>query len=1101
MQLDTVSSERLQLMEKASNYDQQFIQQRNERAQFIEERDNLLKLTEHQKDEIERLQSDNRMFKQQLKNAISAKCEAIARVDEIESKETTFEYKERRFEQEREILQSQIRTLSQDLNRNVMDLQNFRRENTLHTVKLETCLSEKEAELKIAQNQCNQYKETIEQLTENTQELSQKILKQNEDAQKMMDYYKKELDAKTKLAELYKSNCDDTDVERNELTTAIADLKRMLSDASDQYGELETTHKATLLSHEQQLDELNKIIAQLRLDLKNANDFLQKTQKENIDEAVAKLAPTAAIASRLLRSDMSLTDIYSLYVKTSDDLEREKCEHAQVQLQLKQILEELNENAPIYKKRDFELKCLNKTYLDLKEQYEQLISEKIEVESKLQELQKANNTLDRENTRLQSTQGDLNRQVCCLLKEVEELRTGLMPKPVNKDNMAEMNGDNSCGSENGSKMADKILSKTIVTFTSIVELQANNQKLLLLIRDLTRQLESAEQFRKEINDIQYLENIERYSRKVKQMEDMLHEREEAFKSILTKCERYKKLYFYLQKKLNTSEDTGRYGMSTKKRKIATKEGEENNQYLEEDSQDERNNNIDDHDTDDIESLIDTESLDNEDIKSLDKPNLEHKDNDTNKTDNKRKINEIKENIQKEYKKRIHDLQQQLDLFKDQYNTQKEQFEYYTKEKKNNEKMLHDQCDSMREEVRQLMSKNANLLSTLEYNKEQIKLQQKNVATYKQQIRTLEERCKNYEGTIIKHEQTLIYLKDEAMKASHNHSSAESEAEHLRHDNQMLKDSITRLQIERDSYHREQQNQSLLLNNLELIKSNLERSEMEGRIRLEQRLDETVRELSAQRRRFQEEEDRFREIMNDLKRQSDTANQELTNERKEMEKLTEVISSLRSELTIKTQKIDELSKKLQTSLTPSTGDNPIVAANKRAREFELKYENISIEIESMKKDLTKAREHAQQYYKMSQSAETEIKNMHDVHTSFVTKAENEIKELQKINLNQKSHIIDLEARLELFTINKKVTTDQNEEENKLKEKLKDALQKLSECSSCLNATRTENTKLSESLHNVESKYANEMLLHSADLKQLSDIKVELSKVRQKKLYII
>ncbi|GBP05506.1 Nucleoprotein TPR [Eumeta japonica] len=160
--------------------------------------------------------------------------------------------------------------------------------------------------------------------------------------------------------------------------------------------------------------------------------------------------------------------------------------------------------------------------------------------------------------------------------------------------------------------------------------------------------------------------------------------------------------------------------------------------------------------------------------------------------------------------------------------------------------------------------------------------------------------------------------------------------------------------------------------------------MEGKARLEQRLDETVRELSAQRRRFQEEEDRFRETTNDLKRQADSAKKQMEDEKAQADKLRLELISLREELKVKTMQIDELSKKLQESLTPSKNDNPIVLANKKAREFEVKYEEAKIEIESLTTNLIKAKEHADQYYKMSQSAETEIKNLHDLHTEYIEK---------------------------------------------------------------------------------------------------------------------
>lgn len=403
---------------------------------------------------------------------------------------------------------------------------------------------------------------------------------------------------------------------------------------------------------------------------------------------------------------------------------------------------------------------------------------------------------------------------------------------------------------------------------------------------------------------------------------------------------------------------------------------------------------------------------------------------------------------------------------------------------------------MRAELRELTSTNCKLTSSMEYTKEQIKLQQKNIATYKQQISALEDRCKNYEMTIIKHEQTIHYLKDEIMKAQHSATSAESEANHLRHENRMLKDTAARLQSEKEGFRRESQQQNLLLNNIEMIKSNLERSEMEGRARLEQRLDESNRELSALRRRLQEEEDRFRELASDLKRQTETAVQRMEEEKSQADKLRMEIMSLREDITSKSVQIDDLSKKLQESLAPSKNDNPIAAANKKAREFELKWEEAQIEINSLTAELSKTREHAEQYYKMSQSAETEIKNLHDVHTAYQSKMEQELQHFKNQELNLTSRIGELEAELKLANVSEVAasTINQSEQLNKSQDELKITLQKLSECNRNLRELRAENNQLQEALNAVETKYANEMSLHSADIQELSKVKAELSKVQ-------
>uniref|UniRef100_A0A1I8NNF9 Nucleoprotein TPR n=1 Tax=Stomoxys calcitrans TaxID=35570 RepID=A0A1I8NNF9_STOCA len=1032
-QLDTVSAERKQLLETTSSYERELASLRNDKKAVCDERDHLLKVIERQNSEVERLQQDLKAYQQQLKAAIGAKCEALARVDEIEGKEVSLDFKERRMEQEREMLHKQIQTLTQDLNRNISELQNIRRENTMNSMQLEARLSEKTEELKIIHLQCSQQKDTIERLTQNVQDLSSKILAQNEEAQKMMDFYKKELDAKTKLADLYKSNCEDTDMERTELTAAISDFKRMLAEASDQYGELETKLKATQLKHEEELEERQKAIDALKEEIKHANELLKELKAESVESAISKLAPTAAVASRLIRTDMSLTELYSLYVKTSEESELQKREVARLNLQLKTILSELSENGPLVKKQELEYEKLLETNNILAQQRDEMLAKKTDLEELLMEAHAKISHMDRENKKLKHSQTDLSRQVCYLLKEVEQLRIGLTP---DRANMSSSYGNIST--------TDEVISKKLVTFHDIAELQENNQKLLLLVRDLSTKLEEAETLKQEMDEAAYQEKLESYASKLQSMQDTLNQQNNTVATLVSKCERYKKLYFELQRKLN--------------KQSASLHGDMSENDEEEDQQ------MDDGDET---ANITSQSPMNRSSRAS-----------------------------RDYEKRIKDLEQQVQDSKDQYKTLKEQYEYYSKEKKNNEKILNEQFDSMRSEVRELTSTNCKLMSSLEYLKEQIKLQQKNIATYKQQITALEDRNKNYENTIVKHEQTVLYLKDEIMKCQRQQSAAESEASRVRHENRILKDTVGRLQSEKEAYHREQQSQTLLLNNLELIKSNLERSETEGKARLEQRLDETVRELSAQRRRFQEEEDRFRETTNDLKRQTESAKKLMQEEKEQADKLRMELISVREELTTKTQQIDELSKKLQESLTPSKNDNPIALANKKAREFEVKHEEAKIEIESLQTSLKKAKEHADQYYKMSQNAESEIKQLHELHSSYVEKAEAEIKDMCTAEANLKSRITELEADLQLVAMSEaNVAPNQPAEQVKrLQDELKDTLQKLSECNRNLRTLRSENITLSENLNSVESKYANEMILHSSDIQELGKVKQELVKVQ-------
>ncbi|KAM8712328.1 hypothetical protein ACLKA7_012790 [Drosophila subpalustris] len=1019
-QLDQVSAERDQLLASVKSYDHDVAALRKEKGVFVDERDSLLKVIERQNGELERLKQDLSTYQQQLRSAITAKCEAIARLDEVQSKEVSLDIKERRLESERAMLQNEIQLLSSDLNRNNAELQNLRRDHSMNIMHLEVRLKEKCDELQILQTQNAQYSKAIEDLNKKIEDQTETIFNQNNATEKLVDTLKKELDAKEKLVEIYRNTESENSAERNELLKGITDLKRMVTETTDHYGELEAEFQLTKQAHAEEVAALNKTIDALRTEIAHANDLLKEAQEQSLESAICKLAPTAAVASRLIRSDMSLTELYSLYAKNSEELEAKNMENAQLKLQIKSIVEEINERAPIFKKQDSDYSKLTEAHNLLLQQRDELIEKKMSLEQELEQTQFDVNRHVKENKKLKQSQVDLSRQVCLLLDELNCLRAGVN-RPRNQTQPGIINNSSDA------------ISRDLVTFESITEMQEQNVKLLSLIRELTTALEANELKNDELQLKAYEENFEKATKRLSEMEQTLNQKNNTIETLMSKCERYKKFYFESQKKLGS-------------------------QII---------------DLDDSTILIDESQL--EQTKAI--------------------ANTSKLEAEAKLERRIRSLEQQLEDESRKYAELKENYDYYTSEKRKNDALVQEQFDSMRKEVRELTSVNCKLMNASEFQKEQADMCQKAIATYKQQIAALEERTKNYEKTIVKHEQTVHMLKDEVMTAHRKQVAADTEAHSLRHENRVLKDTTSRLQAEKEGFHREHQSQALLLNNLEFIKANLERSETEGRLRLEQRLDDTVRELSAQRRHFQEEEEKFRETVNEFKRQTETANKLKEEERQQAEKYHQELIAVREELSAKVNQVNDLSKKLQESLTPSKDENPITAANKKAREFELKYEQARIEIESLTKELAKAREHGDQFYKMSQSAESEIKRLHDMHTEIVAKLEAETKKLQNSEAELKTRVTDLEAELLLSNVTEQSkSTNQSDQLKIAQEELKNVLEKLTESGRTIRTLRAENSTLAESLQSVEVKYANEMVLHSADIQELSKFKADFLKVQ-------
>jgi nucleoprotein TPR len=443
-------------------------------------------------------------------------------------------------------------------------------------------------------------------------------------------------------------------------------------------------------------------------------------------------------------------------------------------------------------------------------------------------------------------------------------------------------------------------------------------------------------------------------------------------------------------------------------------------------------------------------------------------------------------------KRVTELEQKIKDGEKDLKTLKEEYESYRKEKLHNDEMLNKQFDSLRAELREVSTLNCKLRAQVEHQDGQLKLQQKNAATYKKQIQTLEERNKNYESTIHKHETASSYLREQAFEAASKLSRAETIIEKMSQENRMLKDSESRLKAEREVLYRERQSSSLVLNNLELIKNSMERSESEGKMKMESRLDELTRECSALRRRLQEEQDRFRELSTHLERQTQTAKDKMEEEKALATKYREELDHLRADIERKSEKIDQLSKKLQESLTPTQGDNPVAQANKLRKEMEIRLNEVLIEKESLEKELVMAKEHSKQFCDMAESYEKQLNEINSSYSEYKSRVEADLSETKKSEANLRQRVNDLETEISLDINNRQLMAgDSSTQLHKVQLELKESLQKITENNRELREIREKNFSLSSALELAEQKYANEMILHSNDIKTMARLKEEMN----------
>lgn len=324
-------------------------------------------------------------------------------------------FREKRLEQERTLLAQQMAGLEEELCKRTSELQTTRAEASARALLTDTRLQQREEELRIANEAVAQLRESAGNTQRRCDELAQKLEEQRSHELAMHASYREEVGAQTRLADLYKGMADEANSKAEEFSEAVKELQTLLEQATEQYGTLESEHAQLKLQHDDTIAENTKRIEELTTELDRANELLKSIKQERLDQAVEQLAPTAAIASRVLKKGLSLTQIYTQLVDATNELAMERDENERLKSQMDVILRELEEKAPALQqeREEYELAMENNTALT--SQLEEIHAENHRLREAADESSRIAKHHTRENQRLKSELADLARQVSVLL--------------------------------------------------------------------------------------------------------------------------------------------------------------------------------------------------------------------------------------------------------------------------------------------------------------------------------------------------------------------------------------------------------------------------------------------------------------------------------------------------------------------------------------------------------------------------------------------------------------------------------------------------------------------------------------------------------------
>ncbi|KAM7046736.1 nucleoprotein TPR isoform 4-T4 [Acridotheres tristis] len=454
-----------------------------EKEELEAEKRDLVRTTERRSQEVEHLNEDVKRLNEKLAEANTEKAKLQLKLDELQTSDVSMKYREKRLEQEKELLQNQNTWLNAELKAKTEELLHTAREKGNEILELKCSLENKKEEVSRMEEQVNSLKQSNENLQKHVEELLNKLKEAKEQQASMEERFHNELNAHIKLSNLYKSAADDSEAKSNELTGAVEELHKLLKEAGEA-NKAAQEHLAEVEESKAAMEkELREKISKLEKELENANDLLSATKRKGAilsEEELAAMSPTAAAVAKVVKPGMKLTELYNAYVETQDQLHMEKLENKRINKYLDEIVQEVEAKAPILKRQREEFERSQKAVASLSAKLEQAMKEIHRLQDSADQANKHASFFERESQRLEVRVKDLSQQICVLLMELEEARGN----HVIRDE-AVSSADISSSSE--------VITQHLVSYRNIQELQQQNQRLLVALRELGEAREKEEQ--------------------------------------------------------------------------------------------------------------------------------------------------------------------------------------------------------------------------------------------------------------------------------------------------------------------------------------------------------------------------------------------------------------------------------------------------------------------------------------------------------------------------------------------------------------------------------------------------------------------------------